>query len=212
MAPRPRGFRVIAYLDAENAYAKVRLKPMKPLLDEIATELQARATPEDKSVPTAYNGYFYQRRFMRGSQYPLIVRWDDPVGTSKEEIVLDVAALAAGQAANVSLGHGPSVRTTSASPSLLIFTGTANFAFLFARFRPARWSTKASKMLPLILYSPGTVRPSSTSARNPERSARISFGATGLAATRQATCLSMRRKTQLLAFRSISLSRGNSCF
>ena len=50
--------RVIAYLDAENAYARARLEPIKPLLDEIATELQARATPEDSSVPTAYNGYF----------------------------------------------------------------------------------------------------------------------------------------------------------
>ena len=41
---------------------------------------------------------------MRGSQYPLIVRWDDLVGTSKEEIVLDVAALATGQARQCELG------------------------------------------------------------------------------------------------------------
>ncbi|MGZ4965450.1 MAG: hypothetical protein ACXWC8_23080, partial [Limisphaerales bacterium] len=74
--------RVTAYLDAENAYAKAQLEPIKPLLDEIAVELQARATPEDRSVPTAYNGYFYQRRFTRGSQYPLIVRWEDRVDTS----------------------------------------------------------------------------------------------------------------------------------
>ena len=96
--------RVIAYLDAENAYARAELEPIKPLLDEIATELQARATPEDRSVPTAYNGYFYQRRFMRGSQYPLIVRWDDLIDTSREEIVLDVAALAAGQQRQCELG------------------------------------------------------------------------------------------------------------
>jgi oligopeptidase B len=65
-----RDSQVIAYLDAENAYAKARLELIKPLLDEIAVELQARATPEDISVPTAYNRYFHQRRFMRGSQYP----------------------------------------------------------------------------------------------------------------------------------------------
>jgi oligopeptidase B len=96
--------RVIAYLDAENACAKAQLEPIKPLLDEIATELQARATPEDSSVPTACNGCFYQRRFMRGSQYPVIVRWHDVVDTSQEEIVLDVAALVAGRPRQCELG------------------------------------------------------------------------------------------------------------
>ena len=96
--------RVTAYLDAENAYAKAQLEPIKPLLDEITLELQARATPEDRSVPTAYNGYFYQRRFTRGSQYPLIVRWEDRVDTSQEEIVLDVTALAAGELRQCELG------------------------------------------------------------------------------------------------------------
>jgi protease II len=33
--------RVTAYLDAENAYAKAQLEPIKPLLDEIAVELQS---------------------------------------------------------------------------------------------------------------------------------------------------------------------------
>ena len=85
--------RVIAYLDAENAYAKARLDLIKPLLDEITAELQARATQEDWTVPTACGGYFYQRRFMRGSEYPVIVRWARD--GSQEEIVLDVTALAA---------------------------------------------------------------------------------------------------------------------
>jgi len=48
--------------------------------------------------------------------------------------------------------------------------------------------------------------------RNDKRSARISFGAIGSAATRRATCFCMRRKTQLLAFRSLFRSRGNLCF
>ena len=69
--------RVIAFLGAENAYADARLEQIKPLVDELAGELRARATPEDASVPAAYNGYLYQRRFVEGSQYPLIVRWKD---------------------------------------------------------------------------------------------------------------------------------------
>ncbi len=96
--------RVVAYLDAENAYADARLEPIKPLVDELAVELQARATPDDVSVPTTYNGYLYQRRFVKGSQYPLILRWKDLEGAFQEEVVLDVTALAAGQPHQFRLG------------------------------------------------------------------------------------------------------------
>jgi hypothetical protein len=204
--------RVIAYLDAENAYAKARLEPVKPLLDEIATELEARSTPEDRSVPTAYNGYFYQRRFLRGSQYPLIVRWDDLIDTPQEEIVLDIAALAAGQPRQCELGSW----TVSPNNKRIAFTvdfhGNREFRVFVRKLPAGQLIDKASKMLPPILCSPETMRPSSTSATNPKRSARISFGDIGLAATRHGTCLSMRRKTPLAASRSISRSRGSSCF
>ena len=96
--------RVIAFLGAENAYVDALIEPIKPLVDELATELRARATPDDVSVPAAYNGYLYQRRFVQGSQYPLIVRWKDLAGTSREEVVLNVAALAAGQRRQFQLG------------------------------------------------------------------------------------------------------------
>ena len=90
--------RVVAYLDAENAYANARLEPIKPLVDELAAELKAREAQEDASVPAAYNGYVYERRFTQGAQYPRIVRRKDALG-AQEEIVLDVGALAAGHAA-----------------------------------------------------------------------------------------------------------------
>ena len=96
--------RVIALLGAENDYADARLEQIKPLVDELAGELQARATPVDVSVPAAYNGYLYQRRFVEGSQYPLIVRWKDLAGTSQEEVVLDVRALAASRVEQFQLG------------------------------------------------------------------------------------------------------------
>ena len=76
--------RVISYLDAENAYTDARLKPITPLINELAGELKARATPEDVSVPAAYNGYVYERRLVQGAQYPLIVRWKDGSGTSRQ--------------------------------------------------------------------------------------------------------------------------------
>ena len=96
--------RVSALLGAENAYADARLEQIKPLVDELAGELRARATPEDVSVPAAYNGFLYQRRFVEGSQYPLIVRWKDLAGTSQEEVVLNVKALAASRAEQFQLG------------------------------------------------------------------------------------------------------------
>jgi oligopeptidase B len=87
--------RVVSYLDAENAYANARLEPIKPLVDELAAELKAREAQEDASVPATYAGYVYQHRFSQGAQYPYIVRHKDAPG-AKEEIVLDVGALAAG--------------------------------------------------------------------------------------------------------------------
>ena len=128
--------RVTAYLDAENAYAKAQLEPIKPLLDEIAVELQARATPEDRSVPTAYNGYFYQRRFTRGFQYPLIVRWEDRVDTSQEEIVLDVTALAAGQRRQCELGSWTVSQNNKCVAFTVDFHGNREFR-VFVRELPA---------------------------------------------------------------------------
>jgi oligopeptidase B len=94
--------RVIAYLDAENAYADARLEPIKPLVDELAAELKVRSAQEDASVPAADNGYLYERRFAQGAQYPLIVRRKDAPGA--EELVLEVGALAADHPHQYQLG------------------------------------------------------------------------------------------------------------
>jgi oligopeptidase B len=95
--------RVVSYLDAENAYANARLEPIKPLVDELAAELKTREAPEDASVPATYNGYVYEHRFSQGAQYPCIVRQKDAPG-AREEIVLDVGALAAGHPQQYRLG------------------------------------------------------------------------------------------------------------
>ena len=95
----------MSYLNAENAYANLILKPIRPLLDELTAELQARATVRDASAPTTCNGYLYQRRFVPGAQYPIVVRWKDISESSEEEeLVLDVGALAAGHGGQYNLG------------------------------------------------------------------------------------------------------------
>lgn len=100
----PSDPRVTTYLYAENAYTDKLLEPIKPLVDELVAELKERARPEDVSVPTGYNGYFYERQFVQGSRYPLIARRKDFAATSGEEVVLDVSALAAGQPRQYQLG------------------------------------------------------------------------------------------------------------
>jgi oligopeptidase B len=95
--------RVVAYLDAENAYADARLELIKPLVDELAAELKAREAQDDASVPAADNGYVYERRFSKGAQYPCIVRRRDAPG-AEEEIVLDVGVLAVGYPQQYQLG------------------------------------------------------------------------------------------------------------
>ena len=95
--------RVIAYLNAENAYVDARLEPIKPLVDELAAELSAREAQEDASVPTSYNNYVYERRFTQGAQYPYIVRRKDAF-EAQQEIVLDVGMLAAGHPQQYQLG------------------------------------------------------------------------------------------------------------
>jgi oligopeptidase B len=85
---------VAAYLQAENDYADTRLEAIKPLVNELAAELKARTADKDSTVPSAHNGYVYERRYEPGATYPLIVRRKD-ASEAPDEVVLDVGALAA---------------------------------------------------------------------------------------------------------------------
>ena len=118
--------RVIAYLNAENAYADARLEAIKPLVDELAAELRGREAQEDASVPTAYNDYVYERRFTQGAQYPYIVRRKDSFG-AQEEIVLDVGALAAGHPQQYQLGSWKVSSDNTRVAFAVDFTGGRDF-------------------------------------------------------------------------------------
>ena len=84
---------VLAYLNAENAYAEAQLAPLKTLQAEVYEELKARFSAEDIEVPYAMDGYYYQTRYDAGADYPVIVRRKGSA-TAAEEIVLDVPELA----------------------------------------------------------------------------------------------------------------------
>ena len=84
---------VIAYLEAENAYAEAALKPQAALQDELFAELEKRASLADQDIPYLMDGYYYETRYAEGADYPLIVRRQGSQ-SAPEEVVLDVTALA----------------------------------------------------------------------------------------------------------------------
>jgi len=86
---------VLAYLEAENAYASQILAPGKALEDKLFEEQRARIKEDDASVPKFDDGYWYYTRFDAGKQYPIYAR-KKGTQTAAEEILLDGNELAKG--------------------------------------------------------------------------------------------------------------------
>lgn len=86
---------VLAYLEAENAYAEAMLAPVEPLQDRLYSEIVGRIQQDDASVPVFDNGYWYYTRFVAGQDYPVYAR--KPVSLeAAEEVLLDGNAMAEG--------------------------------------------------------------------------------------------------------------------
>ena len=99
---------MLAYLEAENAYADAVLAPLKSLEDKLYDEVVARIKQDDSSVPARDRGYWYYTRFETGKDYPIHARRADRAGLdavsiqnannsgdfSGEEILLNVNQLA----------------------------------------------------------------------------------------------------------------------
>jgi oligopeptidase B len=88
---------VLAYLEAENRYARAILDPHKQLEDTLFAEMRGRIKEDDASVPTFDDGYWYYRRFETAKQYPIYVRRKGTMQAA-EEILLDGNQLATGRA------------------------------------------------------------------------------------------------------------------
>ncbi|HSX79228.1 MAG TPA: S9 family peptidase [Candidatus Saccharimonadia bacterium] len=89
---------VLAYLQAENAYAAAVTKPLKPFEDTLYREMLGRIQETDLSVPCRLRGWLYYSRTEAGKQYPILCRKSAASGkTAPEHILLDVNKLAKGK-------------------------------------------------------------------------------------------------------------------
>jgi oligopeptidase B len=84
---------VLAYLEAENEYAKKMLAPAQAIEDELAKEMRARVDENESTVPVLDDGYWYWTKYEPGKQRPIYMRRKDG---GAEEVLLDANSLAAG--------------------------------------------------------------------------------------------------------------------
>jgi oligopeptidase B len=85
---------VLAYLQAENAYAAKMLAPAAPLEAQLIREMTARVDENESTVPVLEDGYWYWTRYEAGKQRPIYMRRKD--GGREEEVLLDANQLATG--------------------------------------------------------------------------------------------------------------------
>jgi oligopeptidase B len=87
---------LLAHLKAENAYTDAVMAPFKRFEDSLYQEMLGRIKQADVSAPYLQRGYWLYQRTEEGKQYPIYCRKKGSVD-AREEIVLDVNALAQGQ-------------------------------------------------------------------------------------------------------------------
>ncbi|HEY4361863.1 MAG TPA: S9 family peptidase [Bryobacteraceae bacterium] len=87
----------IAYLEAENAYTKVRMQHTAELELNLYSEMLGRIQQTDFSVPVKRDSYFYYTRTEEGKQYSTYCRKAGSLDAA-EEVLLDGNAMAEGQA------------------------------------------------------------------------------------------------------------------
>jgi len=86
---------VIAYLEAENAYADAVMADTAELRDRLYREIVGRVQETDYSAPTFYKGWWSYTRTVEGLDYEIYCRRRDSM-EAPEEIILDANELAKG--------------------------------------------------------------------------------------------------------------------
>ncbi|MDH3662374.1 MAG: S9 family peptidase [Alphaproteobacteria bacterium] len=86
---------VIAYLEAENAYAEHEMAQTEALQKTLYEEMVGRIQETDLSVPVRIGSYLYYSRTEEGRQYPIFCRKEGD-DAAEEEVLLDLNAEALG--------------------------------------------------------------------------------------------------------------------
>jgi oligopeptidase B len=86
--------KVIAYLEAENAYTAVMMEHTEELQANLYAEMLARIQETDMSVPYRKDNYYYYSRTETGKAYPIYCRKQGSLD-APEEVLLDENELAA---------------------------------------------------------------------------------------------------------------------
>ncbi len=92
--PDSQTVKVLAYLNAENDFAKAAMKHTVKFQQQLFEEIKGRIKEDDETVPYLDNGYFYHTKYFEGKEYPVLYRRKD--GTETAEVMLDVNLLAEG--------------------------------------------------------------------------------------------------------------------
>jgi oligopeptidase B len=87
---------VIAYLEAENDYAKAMLAHTETQQQQLYDEMLGRIQETDLSVPVFHGGYYYYTRTEEGKAYPIHCRKQGSLD-APETILIDENRLAEGQ-------------------------------------------------------------------------------------------------------------------
>lgn len=86
---------MLAYVGKENEYADAMLAHSKALEAKVYGEIIGRLQQDDSTVPYRSNGYWYNKRFETGKEYPVYVRRKGTKDAA-EEILFNVNELARG--------------------------------------------------------------------------------------------------------------------
>ena len=87
--------KVIAYLEAENAYTDTLLKHTEAFQEKLYEEIIGRIKQTDESVPYKNRGYWYYTRYEEGKEYPIYCRKKESMD-AEEEVMLNVNIMAEG--------------------------------------------------------------------------------------------------------------------
>jgi len=88
--------KVIAHLQAENAYTDAVMKPTEALQRQLYEEMVGRIKETDETVPVRKGDYYYYTRTVEGLQYRIHCRKQGSL-EADEEVLLDENVLAEGQ-------------------------------------------------------------------------------------------------------------------